>query len=293
MALVVSRGLPGSIHRTDSFFRSLLSTPAGFVGAIIVGFAIFVAVFAPYLSPADPYRITRGVFSPPFTDTLLGRDNLGRDMASRLIWGTRTSLIFGFCAAGLSLAIGVIFGAISGYFGGIVDHLFSRLFEVFLMVPRLFLIILLVAVFGTNVVIAVAVVGFTLWPSNAKLMRSQVLTLKSRAFVRASLGSGASHWHVLVQHILPNGVSAIIANSSLQIAYAILLEASLSFLGLSDPNVVSWGQLIKQGQQYMVTGWWIITWPGLALVVLILGVYLLGDALAVKLNPQLRDRAAI
>jgi len=272
------------------FWRSFLSTPAGAVGAAIVAVALFVAVLAPYLAPADPYQITRATFLAPSGEHILGTDNLGRDMASRLIWGTRTSLLFGFGAASLSLVIGVVLGALSGYFGGITDHLFSRLFEVFLMVPRLFLIILLVAMFGSNMLIAIGVIGFTLWPSNAKLMRAQVLTLKSRAFVRASIGSGASHLHVLARHVMPNGVSAVIANSSLQMANAVLLEASLSFLGLGDPNVVSWGQVIQQGQSYMVRAWWIVTLPGLLLVILILGIYLLGDALAMKLNPRLRTR---
>lgn len=281
-----------SLSNAWSFCRSFLSTPSGAIGTVIVLVALFVAVFAPYLAPGDPYQITRATFQPPGSDYLLGTDSLGRDMASRLIWGTRTSLLFGFGAAGLSLIIGIVLGALSGYFGGVTDHLLSRFFEVFLMVPRLFLIILLVAVFGSNMLIAIGVIGFTLWPSNAKLMRAQVLTLKSRAFVRASIGAGASPLYVLTWHVVPNGVSAVIANSSLQMANAILLEASLSFLGLGDPNVVSWGQIIQLGQSYMVSAWWIVTLPGIALALLILGIYLLGDALAVKLNPRLRTRGA-
>lgn len=288
--------LAGRVRRTAkqavAFSRAFLSNRSGSVGAVIVAVAILVALFAPQLAPTDPYRLSRDTFRPPGPEHILGTDNVGRDMASRIVWGTRTSLVFAVGAAGVSLLIGVLLGAISGYFGGLVDQLLSRIFEVFLMVPRLFLVILLVAVFGSNAMIAMVVIGLTLWPSNAKLMRAQVLTLKSRAYVRASLGAGASHMYVLMRHIVPNGMSAVVANSSLQMAYAVLLEASLSFLGLGDPNVVSWGQIIEQGQSYMRTAWWIVTLPGLALVLLIVGIYLLGDGLAVRLNPRLAGRAA-
>lgn len=257
-------------------------------GTVLIVIMVLTAIFAPYLSPYDPYEPSTDIFKTPSLRNLFGTDDMGRDIFSRVIWGTRVSITFAISAAVISLVIGVVLGGVSGYFGGIIDQVFSRFIEFFLMLPRLFLVILLVALFGNNLSIAVIVVAITIWPSNARLMRAQVLALKNRAYVQASIGAGANSMHVLFRHVIPNGISAVIANFTLQMAQAILLEASLSFLGLGDPNHVSWGQIIHQSQDYMRTAWWMAVFPGMVLLLLLISLNLMGDGLSIVLNPRLK-----
>ena len=173
-----------------------------------------------------------------------------------MIWGTRISLLFALGVAALSLLVGVVLGALSGYWGGWVDELLSRGFEVFLMLPRFFLIILIVALFGQNIVFTAIIVGLTSWVTNARLTRAQVMTVKERVFVQASLASGVSRTKVLFRHVLPNGLYPVIANSTLEMAGAIITEAALSFLGLGDPNHLSWGQILYSAQMH-IHSWWL------------------------------------
>lgn len=220
----------------------------------------------------------------------MGTDFLGRDVLSRVIWGTRVSLIFGLCAAGLSLVVGVILGAIAGYYGEWIDDLFSRFFEVFLTIPRVFLVIVIVSLWGSSMYNAILIIGLTMWPTNARIMRAQVLSLKERGFVEATMATGASNFRILFTHIIPNGIYPVISESTLQISYAILLEAGLSFLGLGDPTVVSWGQLLRHAQFHIMREWYTVIFAGLALCILILGFNLLGDGINYALNPRLRER---
>jgi peptide/nickel transport system permease protein len=205
-----------------------------------------------------------------------------------LVWGTRVSLLFAFGAAGISLGVGVTLGAISGYFGGLLDDALSRLFEMFYIIPRLFLIILIIALFGSHLWMTVLIVGATIWPSNARIMRAQVLTLKRRGYAQAAIVSGGSHWQVLFGHIVPNGVAPVLANSVLQMAYAVLTEAGLAFLGLGDPNVASWGQILFWGQSYISSAPWMVIFPGAALALLLLSFQLLGGLARRGADPSLR-----
>jgi peptide/nickel transport system permease protein len=279
------KSVPSNVRR---FFQHWPAT----IGTAVVVIMTVVAVFAPAIAPRDPYEPSMNMFVPPSREYPFGTDDMGRDLLSRIVWGTRVSMTFAVSAAVISLFIGVVLGGISGYFGGVVDQVFSRFVELFLMVPRLFLVILLVAIFGNNVTIAVLVVALTIWPSNARLMRAQVLAIKDRAFVQASLGAGASSTHVLFHHVIPNGISAVVANFSLQMAQAVLLEASLSFLGLGDPNQVSWGQIIHHSQDYILSAWWMVVVPGAVLLLLLISLNLMGDGLAIVLNPRLRRSEA-
>ena len=275
-----------------SFWNSFSSRRPAVAGLIVLLLAMLVALLASVICREDPYSMTVNMFRPPSPDHPMGTDNMGRDMLARMAYGTRVSLLFAFCAAGISLAIGIVLGALAGYFGGVMDDLLSRVFEVFLIIPRLFLIILLVAFYGNSMLVCVVVIGMTIWPSNARIMRAQVLTLKSRSFVQAAIGTGASNLCVLFKHIVPNGIAAVIANSTLQMAQAVLLEAGLSFLGLGDPNRVSWGQILYQGQYHLRSAWWMVVFPGAALLCLLLALHMVGDGLGAALNPRLREREA-
>lgn len=260
--------------------------PGFWLGGSLLMLLVTVALFAPLIAPGDPLRTVYDPFATRSFDHPLGTDHIGRDLFSMMIWGTRVSLLFAFGAAGISLLIGVILGGVSGYFGGIVDDVLSRLFEVFIIIPRLFLIIVIVAMFGANLWLVVLVIGSTLWPSNARVMRAQVLSLKGRGFAQAAIVSGASHARVLFEQIMPNGIGPVLANSTLQMAYAVLLEAGLAFLGFGDPDVASWGQILYAGQNYIQTFPSMAIVPGLAISMLLLTLHLVGNGMLRRLNPR-------
>lgn len=257
----------------------------------IIGIAIFLVLgfVGPLIAPYSPMELAGDPFMPPGITHLLGTDNLGRDILSQLLFGTRITIFLAFGATSISLIIGILLGAIAGFYGHMADSVFSWILQITVTIPRLFLAMMLIALFGTDVWVTIAVIGFTIWPSNARLMRAQVLTLKNRPFVQASRVAGVHPFKILLTHILPNGLGGVIANSSLQMAQAILLEASLSFLGLGDVERITWGQIIYTGKMYMRTAWWTIVFPGLALVFLLISLHLIGDGIAGILNPRLKS----
>lgn len=275
----------GNVPGYRQIVSRLVSQPVALTGLVILTVITIVSVFAPVIAPYDPMELFSPL-APPSAAHPLGTDHIGRDVLSFLIWGGRVSLVFAFGAAGLSLIVGVFVGAIPSYIGGVTDDVVSRFVELFLMIPRLFLIITVVAIMGTNIVFVVAVVGLTIWPSNAKIMRAQVLTLKQRSFVHASVTAGSRPMTTLFGHVVPNGIAPIIANSTLQMAAAVVTEAGLSFLGLGDVNYPSWGQLLNQAQSYLTTAPWLAYAPGAALVLLLLALHLVGDGLANALDPR-------
>ena len=256
------------------------------IGIALLAVMVFFAAIAPLLYPDNPLFSNAMPMELPSWDYPLGTDHTGRDITAMMVWGTRVSLLFAFGAAGISLIFGTILGAISGYYGGIVDDVMSRTFEIFNIVPRLFLIILIVAVFGSNIWLTVAVIGLTLWPSNARIMRAQVLTLKQRGYAHAAIVSGAGPLTVLFSHIVPNGIGPVLANSTLQMAYAVLTEAGLAFLGLSDPNVASWGQVLYWGQGFIASAPRMVIVPGLAIALLLMSFHLIGNTLQERIDPR-------
>lgn len=261
----------------------------GLVGVVLLALVVLVAVFAPLIAPSPPFDISAGKFIHPGNAAHpLGTDHLGRDVLSQVVYGARLSLAVGLVAAGISAVVGVAIGSLAGYFGGWIDLLLSRITDMFLIIPAFFLIIIVVATLGSNVFYVMVVIGLTSWPSNARLMRSQVLTLRERTFVQALTALGQNRLHILVGHVIPNGIQPIIANSTLQIAGAILLEAGLSFIGLGDPNRASWGRLIYEGRSYIVTAWWPSIFAGVAIVITVMAFYLIGDGLSYVLNPRTR-----
>lgn len=249
-----------------------------------------IALFAEQISPYNPYKMTFDALLPPSKSHFFGTDQYGRDYFSRTIWGTRVALMVAIGSAGIAAVLGIILGAIPGYYGGVVDDLFSRFFDIFVMIPRFFLILLTVAILGSDIFFIMIVIGLTGWVNNARMMRSQVLSLKTRPYVDAVRATGASTFRILFSHIIPNGIYPIVANTTIQMANAILSEAGLSFLGLGDPSVISWGKLIADSEAFLTFAPWIAVFPGIFMLLLVFAFNVAGDGLSYALNPRLRER---
>ncbi|WP_428676721.1 ABC transporter permease [Reyranella sp.] len=265
-------------------FRRKKTALFGLAGAVLF---VAVALFAPLLAPYNLMDMGPS-FQPPGADHILGTDSLGSDVLSNMILGTRTSLIVGLCAVLTSNIIGLTFGAIAGYFAGRTDNILMRVTEMFQILPQFFLAIIVVALFGSSIWNIVFVIGILTWPVTARLLRAEFLSLRKREFVDAARALGMSDFDLIVREILPNALPPIIVNASLQISGAILLEASLSFLGLGDPDAMSWGIMLHNAQEYFNRAWWMAAFPGLALFATTLALNLMGDGLNDALNPRLR-----
>jgi peptide/nickel transport system permease protein len=238
--------------------------------------------------PQDPFSIVGKPFQPPFGEFLLGTDALGRDLAAALLHGARTTLLVGLVATLIAGLVGVTVGGLAGYFGGRLDNALMRFTELFQTIPFFLFAILLIAVLGSsirNVIIAIALVS---WPPMARLVRGEFMAMRNREFVQACVTLGMGHTRILVLHILPNTLSSIIVTGSLMVASAILIESGLSFLGLSDANTMSWGFIIGSGRTVLRTAWWICAAPGLAILLTVMAINLVGDGLNDALNPRLR-----
>lgn len=258
---------------------------------ILFSFLVFIGIAAPYISPYRPNEMST-MFIPPSLEHLLGTDALGRDVLSRIIYGSRLAFLFAGGCAGLSLVIGTLLGAIPGYYGGWVDQVFSRFFDIFLSIPPLFLLIVALSIFGTNILLTMIIVSLTIWPSNAKIARGMILSHRKRTYVQAATVSGASDFRILFVHILPNALPPVIANSTLQMVYAVIAEASLSFLGLGDINQISWGQLIYKGRTHVFSAPWIVISAGLALTLFAIALNMIGDRLSIMANPELMEETS-
>ena len=271
--------------------RHLMQRPATAISAVVLALATAIAIAAPWLPLPDPTAMAASPYEPPGQAHLLGTDNFGRDILSRLVWGTRLALLVAIVSSLVSSLLGIVLGSLSGYFGGWVDGIASRAFDVFLLIPTFFLVLLIVALFGSGIQYTMVAIALTTWPRSARIMRSQVLSLKSRTYVQAALASGASHSWVLARHIVPNGLAPIVTDGTILMGLAILTEAGLSFLGLGDQNAVSWGRMIFEGQRHLRLAPWMSIFPGVALLVLVAALNLLGDGLNHLLNPQLRRQS--
>jgi len=274
--------------RTD-FAKRYLSSRYGLAGLIMFLTLLIMALFAPVIAPYKPTDISHDMLSPPSKVHPFGTDHLGRDVFSRVVHGARVSLTVGFVAAGLSALIGIVIGALSGYIGGVFDEVISKIIDSFLMFPVFFLILIIVAVFGRNLVYIMLVIGLTTWPSNARIMRAQTMSIKEKAFVKIARANGESPTRIIFTHIIPNGMYPVVANSAMQIGGAILTEAALSFLGLGDPSVVSWGKMINDARSYMSFAWWSIVFPGIFTVITVVTFSFIGDGLQQALYPKLSE----
>ncbi|WP_324650110.1 ABC transporter permease [Georgenia sp. H159] len=258
--------------------------------AFVVG-TIIVATLATWISPYDPMSGVGPAQLPPFSpDHPLGTDHLGRDMLSQVIHGARVSLLVGFVVAAAATLIGVVIGAVAGYYGSWVDNVLMRVTEFFQTLPRLVLALIIVALFGSGLTKLIIVIAILSWPQTARVVRSGFRTLRSAAFVDAARVSGVPAWRIIAREILPNVLAPVVVVASLDVATAILTEASLSFFGLGDPNVVSWGGMLQQAQQYLRSAWWMAVFPGVAIALVVLAFNVLGDGLNDALNPRLKDK---
>ena len=269
----------------------------GMVGLIVLIFFGLVAIFAPFLAPKEGLEATcpcNGIpFSPPSAEFPLGTDNFGRSVLTLTIWGSRISLTVGLLATAISMVIGASIGIVAGYRGGGTETVLMRLTDWFLVIPFLPLAIVLASVVDRSLGVIIVVIGITSWPGTARIVRAQVLSVKTRPYVERSRALGASGWHLNTRHILPNVGPLIFANTILTVAIAILSESTLAFLGLGDPLSISWGTILdfafSAGAAYAGQWWWIVP-PGLAIVFVVLAFTLCGFALDEILNPKLRER---
>ena len=262
---------------------------SGVLGLAILTTIILVALLAPVLFPYNPFQIVDKPFLPPFGDYVLGTDSLGRNIAAGLAYGARTSLLIGVLATLLAVGSGVIVGGLAGYYGGWLDDALMRVTEFFQTIPFFVFAIVLVAILSPsvqNIIIAIAIVT---WPPVARLVRGEFMAMRSRDFVSASVCLGTSDYDIIARDILPNCLSPIIVTGSLMVATAILIESALAFLGLGDPNVMSWGFMIASGRTFLRSAWWLCAMPGTAILLAVLSINLVGEGLNDALNPRLRD----
>jgi len=284
--------------RAKRWLKLLLKSKTGTVGAILVIAVCLVALCAPLLATHDPGKInpSQRLLPPAWldgsaSDHFLGTDNLGRDIWSRIVYGSQVSLIVGICAVLVSGAIGAVLGLLAGYYGKWINAVIMRVADSFLAIPTILLMLVVLAVLGPGLGTLILVIGTTNWVSYARVVRGEVLSVKEREFVKAAKAVGARDIRIIISHILPNVLSSFIVISTMSVATTIIMEASLSFLGLGiKPPAVSWGGMLSDGRQYMATSWWVATFPGLAITITVLGVIFLGDWLRDILDPRMKAK---
>jgi len=258
---------------------------------LILALAV-LAMAAPYISPHDPaeqHVISR--LQSPSMKFVLGTDDLGRDVFSRMVYGIRISLTVGLVAVGISVLIGTLLGLMSGYFGGMVDVVIMRFVDIMLCFPTFFLILLVIAFLEPSIYNVMIVIGLTSWPGLTRLVRAEVLSLREREYIQAAKLLGLSHWRIFLVHLLPNVISPIIVSATLGVGDAILTESGLSFLGLGvQPPMSSWGQMLTIGKDYIYVAWWLSIFPGLAILMTVMAFNLLGEGLRDVLDPRLNEK---
>ena len=274
------------------FVRAFLRNPGGLIGLVLLVAVVAVALLAPLLAPVDPWEMVGAPFEPPFSPDLpLGSDTMGRDIASGLAHGARVSLAIGLSSTLAALLVGVVVGATAGWFGGLVDAGLMRVAELFQTIPGFILAVLLVATLGPSLSHEILAIAAISWPPLARLTRGEFLRLRNRDFVRAAACQGERPAALVLRHILPNAVAPIIVTGSLTVATAILIESALSFLGLGDPNLMSWGYMVGAARTVIRQAWWMSVFPGAAILVTVLAINLVGEALNDALNPRLARRS--
>ena len=280
---------PAKAPRWRALRRAARARLAPF-GVVVLVAALAVAIFAPVISPYNPLKQDLGdTLARPSRAHLLGTDNVGRDVLSRMIWGTRVSLVAGFVSVAVAMAAGGVLGLFAGYAGGRADGLVMRCMDAVLSFPPLVLALALGAVLGAGLTGVVIALGVVYTPTFARLMRGQVLSIMAREYVDAARALGAPGWRIAWSHVLPNATAPIVVQASLSVAFAILAEASLSFLGLGiQPPAASWGSMINAGRGYLQQAPWIVFGPGAALFITVVGLNFVGDAIRDALDPKLR-----
>ena len=271
--------------------RVFARNPSALAGVLLLAVILAVTIFGPMIMEADPFEIAGAPMTPPGADAVLGTDYLGRDVLTGMVYGGRATLLVGVVAAVLSMAIGLTVGALAGYYGGWNDETLMRITEFFQVLPTLLFAMVLVTLFSPSLATISVAIGVVSWPGTARLARGEFLRLKRREYVLAERVIGAGDARIIWRVILPNALAPLIVSATLAIGMAILFEAGLSFLGLGDPNIMSWGLMIGSNRPYILTAWWAVTLPGAAIFLTVLAVSLIGDGLNDALNPNSRGRA--
>ncbi|RCW71644.1 ABC transporter permease [Pseudorhodoferax soli] len=292
--LSAARPAPAALaaeHPAREALRMFMRNRTAIAGMVMLIAVLLVAIAGPWVYPADPFEIRTMPLTPPFSeDAWLGSDQLGRDVLTGIVYGGRATLMVGAFAALLSVAIGVTLGALAGYYGGRVDALLMRVTEFFQVLPALLFAMVVVTLFSPSLVTVTLAIGIVSWPGTARLARAEFLKTKNLEFVRAERAIGARDARIIWKVILPNALPSLVVSATLAVGAAILFEAGLSFLGLGDPNQMSWGLMIGSARQYVLSCWWAVAFPGAAIFVTVLAVSLIGDGLNDALNPKLRER---
>ena len=284
-------GAPSTSGQRGGFWSRFAKNRGAVAGLVILAVVVVFAALAPILYPGDPFALAGRPMTPPFQgEYFFGTDTLGRDIAAGMAHGARTSLLIGIIATLVAVAFGTLVGGIAGYYGGWVDDMLMRVTEVFQTIPSFIFAILLVAVITPSIESVIIAISVVSWPPLARLVRGEFISLRNREFVQANVLMGMPDWRILFVQILPNCLSPIIVAGSLLVATAILIESALAFLGLGDPNVMSWGWQVGAGRPVLRRAWWICTFPGVAILLTVLAFNLVGEGLNDALTPRLRER---
>jgi len=272
--------------------KSLARSPSAIIGAALLLLILAMAASAGWLFPNDPLSLAGRPLQAPFANPRfpLGTDSVGRNVAAQLFYGARTSLLIGLISTIVAIVIGIVVGALAGFYGRWIDTALMRVTEAFQTVPSFILLLLLVVIFGSHIGTLALTIGVVSWTAPARLTRAEFLTLRNREFVQACRGLGMPNWRIIFFEILPNALPPVIVYASVVMAFSILLESALAFLGLSDPNVASWGNLIADGRRVLRTAAYVATLPGLVILITVLSISLIGQGLNDAMNPRLRRK---
>jgi peptide/nickel transport system permease protein len=269
------------------FWRRYRRSSGAVVAAAVLGVLLLTALSAPELIPHGPWEIVGAPFTPPLrAGHILGTDTLGRDVLAEIVYGSRISFLIGMVSTIVALTVGVLMGALAGYFGGVIDDITTGFVEFFQIIPNFIFAIVLVAIFTPSTASTIAAISTVSWPPTARLVRAEVLSLRNREFVLAAIMSGQSNYSVMFREVLPNALSPVITMAALMVATAILLESAISFLGLGDPNTMSWGYVIGASRTVIRDAWWMSVFPGVAIMLTTLSINLVGDGLSAAMNPK-------
>jgi peptide/nickel transport system permease protein len=278
------------------YLKQFLQHRMGMIGFSILIIFVFTAIFAPIVAPFNPYESdeptdTHDVFASPSSKHILGKDDIGKDVLSSVIYGARISLLVGILASTIIIVLGGVIGMIAGYYGGNIDVILMRIVDAVLVIPQLPLMLVIIAVVGRGIVNIILVIGLLSWSYMARIVRAQVMSIKNRTFVMRAKSIGVGQTRIMIRHILPQVVPMIFAEATLDVSFAIISEATLSFLGLGDPTLISWGTMLHRAfLRGAVTreAWWVILPPGMAIALIALSFTFLGNSLQAIINPRLK-----
>jgi peptide/nickel transport system permease protein len=287
---MMGKGRKALFRRVSWFSSGALKLLVGATALLL----ILVCLFGAALAPFDPFALaTGGRFEPPSLSHLMGTDHLGRDVFSRFLSGARISIGIGILAATISTTLGLLVGSLAGYCEGWIDEALMRVTEMFMVVPRFFLALLMVALFGASAFNVILAIALLTWPVTARLVRAEFIALRHRQFVQRARMAGAGHIYIITREILPNALGVVIVSGTLLCAEAMLLEAGLSYFGLGDPSSGSWGLMLYEAQSYLRNAYWLSAFPGLGIFLAVLTFNVLGDALSDFYNPRSGDTSRV